>query len=496
MSIDGVSGRTSYLGSAILNVRSQLEVLQQQLVSGQVSNTYAGQGADRGFALNLRAQINSIGAYADTATNVNTRIGVANLSLQGLLDISGQVKQSASGTSVVLTSNGQTSGQITAQSQLGNALALLNTQSGGRYLFSGRATDTPPTASMQDILEGNGAKAGLKQLISERKLADLGTAGMGRIDVTAPSATSVQIADDASPFGLKIGAVTSSLTGATLTPSSGSPGPVSVDLGMTNPNPGDTIKFSFNLPDGTTEAIQLTATTATPVPAGSFAIGATPADTAANLQAALTSSVSTLANTSLVAASAVQASDNFFNASPPLRVDGPPFDSATSLVNGTAANTVSWYVGEDGPDSARGTSVAQVDQATTVQYGARANEEAFRAQLKNIAVYAAVTTAPGDPNANAQVQALSQRINANLTPPAGQQSIQDIQAEFAGTQSAIKTATARQTQVKGMAQTMLDSIQGVSDTEVATKILALQTSLTASYQTTAMLYQTSLTKYL
>jgi hypothetical protein len=47
-----------------------------------------------------------------------------------------------------------------------------------------------------------------------------------------------------------------------------------------------------------------------------------------------------------------------------------------------------------------------------------------------------------------------------------------------------------------MAQTMLDSIEGVSTDEVATKILALQTTLQASYQTTAMLYQTTLSKYL
>ena len=47
-----------------------------------------------------------------------------------------------------------------------------------------------------------------------------------------------------------------------------------------------------------------------------------------------------------------------------------------------------------------------------------------------------------------------------------------------------------------MAQTMLDSIEGINQDEVATKILALQTSLQASYQTTSMLYQTTLTKYL
>ena len=43
---------------------------------------------------------------------------------------------------------------------------------------------------------------------------------------------------------------------------------------------------------------------------------------------------------------------------------------------------------------------------------------------------------------------------------------------------------------------MLDTIQGIDDNEVAAKILALQTSLQASYQTTASLYQMSLVKFL
>ena len=185
------------------------------------------------------------------------------------------------------------------------------------------------------------------------------------------------------------------------------------------------------------------------------------------------------------------------SASPaPLRVNGPPFNTATALVGGTAANTVSWYTGENGPGSARGTAVARVDQSINVQYGARANEEALRYQLQTIAVYATVTSNTSNPNAGAQINALQQRISANLAPQVGQQSIQDMQAEFAGVQTAVKSATDRHTQLKGMAQTLLDSIEGINPDEVATKILALQTSLQASYQTTSILYQTTLTKYL
>ena len=43
---------------------------------------------------------------------------------------------------------------------------------------------------------------------------------------------------------------------------------------------------------------------------------------------------------------------------------------------------------------------------------------------------------------------------------------------------------------------MLEEIEGVSNEEVAAQILALQTRLQASLQTTSLLYQTSLVNYL
>ena len=45
-------------------------------------------------------------------------------------------------------------------------------------------------------------------------------------------------------------------------------------------------------------------------------------------------------------------------------------------------------------------------------------------------------------------------------------------------------------------QTMVDQTEGISNDQVASQLLALQTSLQASYQTTAMLSQLSLTKFL
>jgi hypothetical protein len=516
--------------------------------------------------------------------------------------------------------SGQTTGQQTALLQLKSMLEILNTQAGDRFLFSGSAIDTPSVASVDDILNGKGALAGLKQLIAERNQADLGASGLGRLVISSPVPTSVSVAEDVagSPFGLKLNAISSSLAGATVTTPSGSPPSVSVNLGATNPNNGDQVTFTFNLPDGTTEAIQLTASTSTPPLAGGFTIGATPTATAANLKAALTAAIGTLTNTSLVAASALAASDNFFNTDstatgsvannklgaaitgatalsgaagtdslttsfaagetitvngtpitfvasgatgnqlnvtdsvqtllakidsitgtstpstvsggvitlhtdnaaslnvtssnaaafgalgfgatvtaiqPPLRVGGPPLNAATTLVSG-AANTVAWYTGEAGSGPARASSLARVDQTASIQYGVRANEQAIRSALQSVAAFAVVSTSPTSPNATALVSALNQRVATSLKPQGTQQSVADIQTDLATAQVALKDVSARHSQAQVTLQNIVDQTESISADKVATEILALQTALQASYQTTSMLAGLTLTKFL
>src|SRR6185503_1909802 len=257
----------------------------------------------------------NIAAFGSTMTNVNTIISAANTGLQSLSSISSQVQSNASSSPQNLTSTGQTIGQQNAQSELSAIVGILNTQVGNRYIYSGTAINTPSLASANDILNGTTTQAGLKQVVSERLQADLGANGLGRLVVTPPAAapatppassTLTTVGEDVagSPFGLKLSAVSSTLTNATVTGPSGSPASFSVNFAGGNPNPGDSISVTFNEPDGTTDSIKLTATNASPVPTGSFAIGTTPDQTATNFSNALTSAISTLANTSLVAASA------------------------------------------------------------------------------------------------------------------------------------------------------------------------------------------------
>jgi flagellin-like hook-associated protein FlgL len=621
--INGIGNSSSQLSIAIQNLKSQFDDLQTQLATGKKSTVYSGMGPNEGFAIFARAQLSNLSAFTTSMTNINTTISTASTALQSFDSIATQVQTASVTGSATVNSSGQTTGQQTALLQLQSMQEILNTQAGDRYLFSGSATDTPAVVTVDAMLNGSGAQAGLKQLIAERNQADLGASGLGRLVISSPTPTSVAVAEDVagSPFGFKLNSINSSLTGATVTGPSGSPASVSVSLGATNPSNGDQVTFTFNLPDGTTESVQLTASTATPVPSGSFAIGVTPTATAANLNAALNTAIGTLASTSLTAASAMAASDNFFNwsatatggavnnkaaapapitgatslsgaagtdslatnfgpgdtitvngttiafvasgatgnqlnvtdsvqtllsridsitgtstpstinggaitlnggtgsdltvtssnpaafatlglggtvtaARSPLRVGGTPLNAATSLVSGTPANTVYWYTGENGSGPARATSIARVDQTTTIQYGVRANEQGIRSALQSIAAFAAVTTSPTSPNAAGLVSALDQRVAITLKPQGTQQRVSDIETDLANAQVEMKNVGAQQSQAQLTLQNFIDQTESVSTDEVASQILALQTSLQASYQTTSMLSQMTLVKFL
>jgi flagellar hook-associated protein 3 FlgL len=498
MTITGVGPQSSLVVRALGDMRSQLEDLQRQLGTGKKSTTYAGLGIERGLAVSLRGRLSAMNGYADAATMVGVRTSLQQTALGRIADLGSTVKAATLTQQFSPDSSGLTSTQRTATSQLDEILGLLNTPAADRYLFSGRAGDKPATDTLDHILNGDGAKAGLKQIIAERNQADLGANGLGRLAIPAAVGSQVSISEETpgTVFGMKLASV-SSLNGATVTGPTGSPAGININI-TSNPNPGDAITFSFSLPDGTSKQLTLTATTSATPAAGEFTIGGSPAATATNLQASLTTAVGKLAATSLAAASAMAAADNFFNVGvgqPPMRVSGSPF-TATALAPGTASNTVTWYTGEMGTDSARSTAVAKVDDALSVAYGARANEQAIRSTIASIAVYAVSTFSTSDPNAQGRFNEINQRVSGGLAVPNGQQKIQDIQAEIAFAQTTMKDATQRQQQRKLTLEDLLGGIENAPEDEVAAQVLALQARLQASLQTTSILYKLSIVNYI
>ena len=498
MSITGPGSITAANVLAQTNMMTQLNTLGQELASGQAAQTYSGLQSQAGVALSLNAQLSALTGYSNTATTVGTTLSVAQSVLTQLGTAGSSTVQAINQQGAFqLNNNGQTTTQATAAVQLDNILSLLNTQVGNNYIFSGSAPNQPSVASASDILNGNGAQAGLTQVISERQQADLGVSGLGHLSVAVGGvgSSTVTLSQDGTPFGFQLTGVDSSLTGATVTGPSGSPASIAVDL-SSNPNPGDSIQFQLTLPDGSTQTISLQATTNSPPGANQFTIGTLPSDTATNLQTALTTAITGLTQTALPAASAMAAANDFFGSNPPQRVNGSPPDTSTALVNGTTANTVFWYTGENGSTPALQTATAQVGPTTTIDYGMRANEQALSTLVANVAVLAATTYSASDPNAQANYQALSQDVAANLDGQPGTQTVSDIEADLANAQTTVSNAGTLNTQTQSTVQDMLQNIDGVNQNQIGEDILTLQNSLSASMSVTARLAQLSLVNYL
>jgi hypothetical protein len=499
MAISGIGGGSALTLQTITDMRAQLDDLQNQLGSGKKSTTYAGLGLDRGLTVGLRSQLSAISGYQGTITQVGVRLDLMQTALTQFDSVAQQTKSSILQSQFALNGATQTAGQTNAKNVLDQLVGMLNTGTDGRYLFSGSSVGQIPVDTTDHILNGDGLKVGLKQMIDERRQADLGTSGLGRIVVGSAGSTVTLDEDAISPFGFKLVGATTAIGGAVVSGPVGGPQSMSVDLSSAVVNDGDTIKFSFTLPDGTSRDVTLTATSsATPGP-GQFTIDPTPAVTAGNMQSALAQSLGTLANTELVAASAIAAGNDFFNtdaSNPPQRVDGPPFDTATALVDGTPDNTVQWYLGDNGTGDPRATAIARADQSLTVSYGARANESALRIAVQSLAVFSAMSYSGSDPNAQGQYAALRQRVGTTLSGGANQQKVSDIAGQLAGAQVALSNAKDRHDQSNTTLQNLLQSVEGAPTEQVAAQILSLQTSLQATLQTTAMLLQTSILKYL
>jgi flagellar hook-associated protein 3 FlgL len=502
MSVTGPGSITAATLAAQNNMFNQLNTLSQQLGTGEAAQTFSGLGSQAGLALELNAQLSALGGYSSTATSVGTTLSIAQSVLGQLASASNSVAQTISQQGAfTLDNNGQTSTQESAASYLDQIVSLLNTQVGGNYLFSGSATNEPSVASTDEILNGNGTQAGLTQVIADRAQAD-GVGAQGRLDIPAVAAGSsaVSISQDAgnSTFGFQLAGVSSSLTGATVTgPSGTSPPSISIDLGS-NPNNGDTISFDLTLPDGSSQTITLQATTSSSPGADQFTIGANADATAANLQAALSSAVGSLADTALPAASAMAAADNFFSV-PPQIVDAtgspPDYATATSLTDGTSSNTVMWYTGGNSSTPLQ-TATAEVGPSMTIAYGMQANEPAITSLLANVAVLAATSYSAGDSNAQTSYQTLCQDVQNNLGGQSGTQSISDIEAQIADAQTTVQNATTLNTQTQNTLQDMLQGIDGVKQNQIGEQILTLQNTLSASMSVTARLAQLSLVNYL
>lgn len=490
-------------GDLFVDMRARLDDLQRQLATGRRAESHSALGLDRRISLDARAKINTAQGWIKGIEQGDLRITFMMKTVEGFSKVALDAKADARPGGFVVGANGQVAGQILATSRLQQAIDMLNVDVNGRYLFSGRSHDVKPVERFDLIMNGDGAgRAGVRQMIDERRQADAGVTNLGRLTNTL-AGTTVTVAREAAnpPYGFTIAGAASTATGIGATLTAGPPASVAFNVTGT-PNAGEKVTLSLNLPDGTMETIELEARavgSTGPIESG-FTVGATPAATAANLQASVTAALQKETATSLNAASAMIASRDFFNGSPnnpPLRVPGPPFNTATAPPAPAAPNTtVIWYRGDDDATiAARNTATLQIDDAQIVPTGARANEQTFREGLANLAAFAAGSFPVSDPNSRDRYEALADRVRTGLAFP-GVQKPEDIAVEVAAAQTSMAAAKERHKVATNILDSVRSKVEDANTEEVAASLLALQTRLQATYQTTSILSRLTLTNYI
>lgn len=482
----------------ITSMRQQLMTAQTQLATGKRATTHAGLGVDASLVLNLRNDMRVQEGYMRTIDQTQLRLTTIQQSLSRIDNMASEMR-TASLTSGYETLDGnQTQLQYTARERLEETLAVLNTDIGGRYLFGGAATQSLPVEMADRLMNGDVGIAGFKQVVSERAQADLGADNRGRLTIPAPGAAQVTVTEDnAPPFGLKLNAVSTNFSGTTAG-IAGSPQVLTVDFTATLPQAGQTFDVSFTLPDGTTETISLTAIASGTPKEGEFVIGADENATATAFRNALVTEIETLSQTALKAASAQRAATEFFEydaANPPQRVDGPPFSSATALVDATAANTVFWYKGDTETTPIRNSATAKIDDNRTIGYTSRADEGPVRDTVKAMAVLAALDFPEGNTYSERAYNAATKRTGEKFAFK-NTTSLADVRTQLGLIESTLQTAKDRHERSINATQQLLADTENIDANEVGATILQLQNQLQGSYQATALVARLTLTNFI
>ncbi|CAI9402600.1 hypothetical protein ANOBCDAF_00940 [Pleomorphomonas sp. T1.2MG-36] len=538
--------------SLLSTMREQLEDMQRQLATGQKAATYGTMGAGRTQSITFRSKISEISGYLQNTDVLNMRISLLDKAMSRLEDIPSEASAAIDPNTYNIDSTGTTTGQKGAKIALNEVIGLLNSEADGRYLMSGKTTDTKPVASMNEMLYGTGNKYGLQKVVAERYTADMGTGKLGRLELDNPAGTpdTVTITRQGTPpsaeFGYKIASASASTTNtshievtkATGLDSAGKTVNTSYNVKFgTDLQAGDSVSLELENPDGTKSTVKLTATLTSPPGEGQFTIAQTagptptvdPDATAANFKARLNDSLTTETKTTFQAASMMRASETFFDTASggkPQRVNADPTDNnllatATGLRDGTDVDTVEWYTGynatidpNDSATSPRNDVTARVDSNINVGYGVRANEAAYANMVRSLAV---MTVAEFDPTAGtlgdtkaatdaerqqnlkvekARYSALASRVDGVLAFADGSQKPTDIHTEVAVSGNVAKSAAERQTNSKTTLEVMLSGVEGINKEELTAQILTLQTRMNASYTTTMMLNSLSLLNYM
>lgn len=492
----GAGARPTLQQSAAGQLGGVLDALNQSngslyILGGRVTDRPPVETASRILDGDAETGLDGVKAVIAERQSADLGTGTAKTGRLDLSAAGAAVSLSESAAAGVRENFGFTLGSVVSSNPAGLSVAL--------------TAATPSTATLSfasQPREGDIVRVTVRNADGSQGFVDLtaraaGTSGDDTFAIGADAGESARNLTAALAGKAVVGAQSASPPGAAAALAGGNPASATVTVGA-GLKAGDSVQITLGLRDGTSKTLSLKAGDGSQ--AGSFAIGATAAATAANLSAALAGALDSTARTDLAASSATRAASDFFagSSSPglsPRRVATDAAGNAAGYLADPSGRTVIWYKGDDTSVDPRRTATVPVSRDQSVAIGVQANEAGFRATLSGLAVLA--TTSFGTTEADTpRFDAYSARVQAQLRPGDGRPSVQGIASELSLASAQIATQKTQNTATKSMLEKTVDGVETVSTEETAAKLLSLQNQLQASYQATSMLAKLSLTNYL
>jgi hypothetical protein len=481
-------------GNLFSTLRSEFDGLQRQLSTGQRSDTFAGLGLERRTSLDMRARLSEIAGFRAGIQDGELRVKTMTQSLSRLSATAKDVTKQAVTGAFEPNVGGKTLAQNAAYQGLNLAVDLLNNEVNGRYLFGGRASDAPAGGELRHDPEGRrrpdrarGVRAPAQGRGFDARAARRVGGGHRHRDGGARGRVRVRL-----PL---LGVASSNPAGHTASTAAPPRGGARQPLGGLRHLHGAVaantqVSFEVGAPRRDPRDPHDDRQGGGPFGPKEFQASADPLAAAADLRTRLAAAISSDLVPKLKAASAVDASLDFFTVDPPPSPDGVDLRPM-----------VDWYKGDTpppltpgGPPAYRETAPVQADVSQRVgargrgerdphRPGAGGPRRARRPELHTVA----------DKDEHA---ALADRTRVALVAPAGSPSVDGIATEIGLAGATLGAAAERHGATEALLKDTLGSAENASREEVAAKLLALQTQLQASYQTTSMLSRLSLVNYL
>jgi len=189
-----IIGKSLYpLGAAfasVNNMQARMEDLQIQLATGKKSHSLSQLGNARSFDMTIRSRQSRIEAFQSNISMVDLRLDFLSNTLARLDEIEADSRGSVASGGIGSNGSNMITTQTLAGARLDEVITLLNSEVNGRFLLSGGHSDRKPVASLSAIMDGEGGRDGFRTVVGERKLADAGADGKGRlINDTMPATT-------------------------------------------------------------------------------------------------------------------------------------------------------------------------------------------------------------------------------------------------------------------------------------------------------------------